>query len=29
MNDQKLNGFNNGCDTTDGIGGESSPFELN
>jgi len=26
-NDQKLNGFNNGRDTTDGVGGRPGPFE--
>ena len=26
-NDQKLNGFNNGRDTTDGVGGQPGPFE--
>lgn len=27
-NDQKLNGFNNGKDTTDGVGGKHSPLEI-
>lgn len=26
---KKFNGFNNGRDTTDGVGGMPSPFELN
>ena len=26
-NEQKLNGFNNGRDTTDGVGGQPGPFE--
>ena len=26
-NEQKLNGFNNGKDTTDGVGGHPGPFE--